>query len=341
MSSDVLLNLRSQLSLHLGDNEAEYQALLREWFSGRITRIQIDESVRQLFSFDGVALHNRFMLEIFSHCQNLSNNFEENLCFKPRMATEVLLQSHDEVVPKCDENVNVMTIKRSLSPAVDDKSNIFDDSHSNFCIDPNLVFESPFIPEKPAKFPKFDVENPPVERLPPRKPNFLVKSNSWKVNVERRLPEIPVLETDTLKPKFCSEIGSLLNLETVVGRIYLGLWQSGLSTASEESMLLICRATVDIIKRLIRNLLNLNYDETMSNHLLNVNTATDLSFRAQLQPAKELRSNERHLSAELCSEYSNVSLGLGDMKTLLQMKPELLPLSELRSVAIERCFLST
>ena len=336
---EVLTQMRHQLSQQLGDNEAEYLALMSEWFSGRITRAQIDENLTHLFSSDNAALHNRFMLQIFSHCLSMSNKFEENLHLNQK--EEIICSNSLLTGSNCTNSFT--GIKERPSPTVDDdiQTDNFDDTHSKLCVDPNMVLGSSRPPENPAKFPKFEISSA-EHFLPFGRPNFLLKSNSWRDNVEARIPQMPVLDNDTLKPKYCSETGNLLHFENIIGRVNLGLYQNGLATASEESMHLICRATVDIIRQIIVNLLNLNYDETKPNHLLNVNSAADnISFRSQLQPSQELRNCERQLSAEMNSKYSNVPLGVRNLKMLLRMKPQLLPLNELRTVAIERCFVDT
>ncbi|GAB6021934.1 Transcriptional adapter 1 [Chamberlinius hualienensis] len=71
MTNTVELNLaRKQLTDALGDDYKLYTSSLKQWFRRRITKEEFDVEARKLLSNDNAHLHNRFLMAIFSKCQN-------------------------------------------------------------------------------------------------------------------------------------------------------------------------------------------------------------------------------------------------------------------------------
>ncbi len=246
-----LLLIRNELSLKLGQNEPEYQALMREWFSGRLTKMQLDENVKVVLSNENMQLHNIFVIKLFRVCQKMSRQVDQDFRRNQRS-------------PNCDQICGDVT-SGSNSPAANQEHQRFDDvririsreNENNAKFDLMVATADQFYEETPQpKKAKISSDSPAclesvtcddfesTSSCENEEKFYLRRSESWRDEVLPRLPTFSSHRSDAvyqsqLKNECMGHEVSQTQTEGLVGRLYVGLWEHGLDTVTHDCVLLI------------------------------------------------------------------------------------------------------
>ena len=85
---EELKSVRSTLSAQLGEFEAEYLSLMREWFCGRLSKLQLDENVRTILTPQSIHLHNLFVLKLICFCRRVCKTVVGKLTCPPQLKSD-------------------------------------------------------------------------------------------------------------------------------------------------------------------------------------------------------------------------------------------------------------
>ncbi|XP_075257946.1 transcriptional adapter 1-like isoform X2 [Convolutriloba macropyga] len=216
--TDELNQLRKELSNCLGEYESEYQSLMREWFGGRLSKVQLDENIRAILSPHNVCKHNFFLIKLFSFCRQMSISAIERL--------------NGDGLPE---------------------ANAFDESDSN----------SPQSKKLKVDLLKAAAESNRAKLLESTAP--IEGRTSWKQNTINRI--LPIAEKSDIKGANRSEneAQAMKQTEGIVGRLYISLWEHGLHTVTHECVLVILKAAIDLIRRIVRQLVGINFSRKIEN----------------------------------------------------------------------------
>jgi len=298
---EELNRLRLELVVCLKDSEHEYQALMREWFAGRLSKVQLEENVRVIIPPREICKHNLFTMKLIAFCREMSKKAVQNIhdTYHPSQVEQhIVSETGSKVVTEDSPQSKKRKLSQLKAAAADLQEKIQEST---------VTFES---------------------------------RESWKESVNNRIPSI-IDKTDTKGPRVDHDSMTMKQTEGIVGRVYISLWEHGLHTVTHECVLVILKAAVDLMRRIIRQMIDLNFVRQMENPFLSAlsNDSSLSKGPSQQSLSKDIRSTERELasSASSCVQDNMKTISVQSLRTILKLKPDLLPCSAFRNCVIEKC----
>lgn len=205
-----------------------YLALLRRWFKCGLSKLEFDTEARKILLKETIGYHNRFLVALFTRCQQLA---DQNCASEPEWplsAMRTLTNSQDETTSN----------DHSAHNSPDMLSVVSDDGDAR--IKP-MIKKAKFNLQKSTPVGKFTRVYDEA-RLLTIEPRDLPSTRQWK--------RMANLRNDS-KLQFCSTERTLPDHFMSNLRLFVNVWEFGIEGISDEAILITNLAIRDFIKNLI------------------------------------------------------------------------------------------